>query len=285
MKLNYRLSILLFFAIRILFVHAQGINFQKEDLVIYEQYTDYIKAKDYKDKIELLQATAEFFLDRPYVSATLDQNKNEALVVNLREFDCVTFIESVIALSNTVESGDFTFHNFVSHLKLIRYRDGEIVDYSSRLHYTSDWVFVHQESGILTPIEWKSENVLTTKTINFMSTHRHAYRALKDDDEMLGKIKQIESDINARGGFVFLPKSKIANNADKIPHMAVIAFTTKIEGLDTTHTGFTYIKDNGELGFIHASSLKKKVVVDEKSLSDYCLSQKSCTGLMIMRVE
>ena len=65
--------------------------------------------------------------------------------------------------------------------------------------------------------------------------------------------------------------------------MAMIAFTTSIKGLDTTHTGFAYKKD-GKLTFIHASSAKNNVVIDEKTLSDYCKKQKSCTGITVMLV-
>ena len=71
---------------------------------------------------------------------------------------------------------------------------------------------------------------------------------------------------------------------NNIAHMSMIAFTTSIKGLDTTHTGFTY-KDGNKLGFIHASSLQKKVMIDKSSLSDYCMSQKSCTGVIIVGVE
>ncbi len=265
-------------------LYGQEADYENEDLLIFNRFVDYIKTKEFDEKSQILQFTAEFFLDKPYVAGTLDINDTEKLVVNLREFDCVTFIETVIALANTVESGEMSFLNFVSNLKTLRYRDGVVEGYSSRLHYTSDWVVVNKHRGMLQPIAWQEENVLDPKKINFMTTHRHSYNALRDDDAMLSKIESVENNINSRGGVDYLPKNKIDANADKIPHMAMIAFTTKIEGLDTTHTGFTYKKPDGTLGFIHASSLKNKVVIDDKSLSDYCASQKACNGVIIMEV-
>ena len=277
------LGIVLFFVSVV--AYAQQVDVKESDMRIFSEYVNYINAEEYGSKQDIIQKTAEFFLEKPYVAGTLDGNETEMLVVNLHEFDCVTYIETVIALANMVESGDITFLNFVSKVREIRYREGVVDGYASRLHYTSDWVYVNQQKGILAPILWQDENVLDTKRINFMSKHRHAYNALNENDDMLAQIENIENDINERGGFVYLPKRKIAENADKIPHMAMIAFTTSIEGLDTTHTGFTYKRDDGTLGFIHASSLKKKVVIDKKSLSEYCISQKACKGLIIMSVK
>lgn len=257
----------------------------KLDLIVYNEYMDSVKKRSFKNKTDLLQYTAEFFLDKPYVAGTLDVNDEEELVINMREFDCVTYIETVIALANTVDSGNIKVEEYAKNLLSIRYITETPDEYNSRLHYTSDWVFVNTERGILKPIAWQDENVLEDKTINFMSQHRHAYKALREDDDMLYKIVAREDIINKRGGFTYLPKSKIAGNEDKIPHMAMIAFTTRIEGLDTTHTGFAYRKKDGTLSFIHASSLKNKVVIDEKSLSDYCKSQKACKGLLIMEVQ
>ncbi len=71
----------------------------------------------------------------------------------------------------------------------------------------------------------------------------------------------------------------------RIPHMSVVGFTTGIQGLDTTHMGFAFkFKKEGELTFIHASSVKNEVVTDEKTLSDYCAGQKSCTGILVAEI-
>ena len=271
----------LFFAVQASF--SQPVDCEPQDKILFEHYRKQIKPLRSKSKELILQQTAEFFLNAPYVSGTLDKNDTERLVINLREFDCVTFVETVIALANTTVSGDLSFDNFASQLKLIRYRNGIIDGYESRLHYTSDWVYNNVEKKILSANAQQLGGVRETKTIDFMTSHRTAYRALKTDDEMLEKIKTVEDGINARGGFYYLPKDKIASKEADIPHMAMIAFTTSIKGLDTTHTGFAY-KKNGKLTFIHASSAKNKVIIDEKTLSEYCKGQKSCTGIMVMPV-
>ena len=261
---------------------SQEIDCTPQERLIFEEYVSYITPYKSDSKEFVLQKTAEFFLGNPYVAGTLDKNTKEKLVVNLREFDCVTYIETVIALADAAKTNELTFDDFSERLLKIRYRNAELNGYDSRLHYTSDWVRNNVENGILKPVILDNL-VLETKPIDFMSTHRQAYAALKTDDEMLRKIQSVEDNINSRGGFYYLPKERIESNKDSIPHMAMIAFTTSIKGLDTTHTGFAFKKD-GKLTFIHASSLKNKVVVDEKSLSEYCKLQKSCTGLIITQV-
>lgn len=281
--INKSSYLLLIFGLITFSAFSQNIDYKPEDKVVFEKYTKYIDPYKSKSKELILQKTAEFFIDKPYVAGTLDNNEIEKLVINLHEFDCVTFVETVIALANTAASGDLSFDNFASQLKQIRYRNGVIDGYYSRLHYTSDWAANNVEKKVLSAKSQQLGGVLETKTIDFMTSHRSAYNALKTDDEMLEEIKNIENEINKKEGFYYLPKDKITSKAAKIPHMAMIAFTTSIKALDTTHTGFAY-KKNGKLTFIHASSAKNKVVIDEKTLSDYCKAQKSCTGIMVMSV-
>lgn len=262
---------------------TQSIDWEPQDKIIFEHYRKHIDPIRSKSKELILQQTAEFFLNAPYVTGTLDKNDTERLVINLREFDCVTFVETVIALANTVVSDDLSFDNFASQLKRIRYRNGVVDGYDSRLHYTSDWIYDNVKKKILSEASQRLGGISETKTIDFMTTHRTAYRLLKTDDQMLERIRNIEGEINARGGFYYLPKEKLESAKVDIPHMAMIAFTTSIKGLDTTHTGFAYKKD-GKLTFIHASSAKNNVVIDEKTLSDYCKTQKKCTGITVMLV-
>jgi hypothetical protein len=51
---------------------------------------------------EIMPAIAAQFLGAPYVAGLLDQTTQEQLVVTLQEFDCVLFVETVLALSRTV---------------------------------------------------------------------------------------------------------------------------------------------------------------------------------------
>ena len=54
----------------------------------------------------------KFFLGTPYVTGTLETEGAEHLVVNLREYDCVTFVENVVALVYLVKSQEKSFKAF-----------------------------------------------------------------------------------------------------------------------------------------------------------------------------
>ncbi len=272
------------FAVSTLFAQ-QKVHYTAEDQAVFDKYVAYIKPYEAKPMETVLEKTAGFFLGTPYVAHTLEVTPSEELVVNLRELDCTTFVENVIALSLAAKSGDLSFCRFTDELRNIRYRNGEINGYQSRLHYASDWVFENEKRGLVKNISRSLGGIKETRKIDFMSAHPEAYRQLKSDTEMREKIVAMENSLNSRDGFYYLPKNKIAAQAKNIPHMAMIAFVTSIKGLDATHVAFAYRKKNGELSFIHASSLAGKVVIDKKSLSNYCASQKNNTGVMVMEIE
>lgn len=262
---------------------SQETSITDTDKVLLNNYFNYISAYKADAIDDVLEQTALFFQGVPYVANTLDINKEESLVVNLREMDCVTFVENVLALSLSTYNDSLSEEYFLKKLTEIRYRNKVIKDYSSRLHYTSDWIFENQKDNLLQNISQKLGGIKETKQINFMSSHQSAYKQLANDDAMLGKITQTEKIINDRGGFYYLPKDLIEENAKDIPHMAVIGIVTAIDGLDTSHIGFAY-HENGRLTFLHASSTKQEVVIDDKTLSEYCLSQKNCKGVIVVRV-
>ena len=292
MKLKHYLiltAILLLFPENIV---SQAVAVADSDKQIFNKYAEQM-APYQPDSLEIiLEQTAHFFLSTPYVAATLDKNNEEQLVVNLHGLDCVTFVENVVALSLATRSNNLTMDYFLEKLTEIRYRNNRVSDYASRLHYTSDWMFENEKKGLLKNISQELMGVKETKPINFMSSHQSAYKQLASDDAMLAKIVQQEEIINNRGGFYYLPKELIATQSKDIPHMAIIGFVTTIDGLDTTHIGFAYRQksdagenvENEKLTFIHASSAKMEVVIDTQSLSDYCMSQKNCKGIIVARV-
>ncbi|HBX47198.1 N-acetylmuramoyl-L-alanine amidase-like domain-containing protein [Limibacterium fermenti] len=263
---------------------ADKIVFTQQDKKIFASYLAFINNVQSLSINNILEKTALFFLNTPYTGQTLELNKEETLTVNLREFDCMTYVETVVALSETALSPNPSFETFTDKLRNIRYRNGNIQNYASRIHYTSDWMYETERKGVLENISQSLGGIRETKKIDFMSSHRQAYRQLKDDGTMWMAIRSIEETMNRRGGFYYLPKETILSAAARIPHMAVIAFTTTIGGLDTTHMGFAFRKD-GKLSFIHASSTGGKIMIQPGTLYEYCDSQKSCTGIIVAEIK
>lgn len=277
------LIFLLFLATASVIFAKQNSIYTQDDIAIFDRYVQYIESCRNKPMEEVLQATAEFFLGSPYVANTLESAVDETLIVDLREFDCTTFVENVIALSLAARSDELSFDTFVDELRKIRYRNGIIDDYSSRLHYTCDWVFENQQRGIVENISRQLGGIKDGREIHFMTSHREAYRQLSSDERMLRKMLLHEKVIKDRGGFYYLPKEQISSQANAIPNMAMIAFVTSIDGLDVSHVAFAY-RQNEKLTFIHASSAAEKVIIQPATLSEYCTSQKLCKGVMVVKI-
>lgn len=259
-----------------------AVVYTEQDSLIYEKYISQLKAEATLPIGELIVKTALFFRDTPYVASTLDNNQEEQLVINLHQFDCTTFVENCIALSRTLKTGNYSFSNFCNQLKSIRYRDGEIEDYTSRLHYVTDWIYNNSKRRILEDKTFSLGGIKDTKTIHFMSTHTDAYKPLRNNLKLQQKIEGIEQQINNRAEYYVLKKKDINIVSSKINNGDIIAFATSIEGLDYTHIAIAY-HDQGTLTFIHASSKAMKVIIEPQSLYDYCLKSTKCTGVSIFR--
>jgi len=231
----------------------------------------------------MIQA-AFYFLNTPYVAGTLEQSDSvkEALVVNLRELDCTTFVENCLALSRTLQLPSPDYDSFLRELQKIRYRKGLINGYASRLHYTTDWIYDNVEKGIFEDITYALGGRKFKPNVYFMSENPQKYLHLANDSVAVQQIASIEKSINARNTYYYIPKKEIPRRQSLIKNGDIICFTTSISGLDVSHIAIAYWR-NGELTFIHASSTAKKVIVNQQSLIDYCFMIQTCTGIMVLR--
>ncbi|MFT3993360.1 MAG: DUF1460 domain-containing protein [Dysgonomonas sp.] len=282
MKFTNVILILLFSVISTNTAKA-SICYNKTDSLIYESYIQEFSSMQHSDISDLIASTALFFIDRPYVASTLDENSTEVLTINLHEFDCTTFVENCIALSKVIKSGDFSFSNYCNILTSMRYRNGKIDGYTSRLHYTSDWIYQNERNGLLKNISLNLNGNQIEKEINFMSNHSKLYKHLNNNQENLDRIKTVENEISQRNNYKIIPLQNIKTISNNIIDGEIIIFATNIGGLDYSHIGIAYHKDN-KLRFIHASSMAKKVIIETKSLIDYCNNSKQCSGITVLCV-
>jgi hypothetical protein len=155
--------------------------------------------------------------------------------------------------------------------------------YTSRLHYTSDWIYENEKKGHLKNISGDIGGKKVYHPVGFMSEHAQSYKHLKNSPENVQKMKEIEFLINKRDNFVIIPVDSISANAKNIKNGDIVAFATSIPGLDYSHIAIAYWKGGG-LHFIHASSLQEKVVIEEKTLAAYCKDSKNCSGISILRL-
>lgn len=253
------------------------------DLRIYEAYIKQFEKQKDKPFEEIFINTAKYFLGKPYVASTLEVPDTERMVVNLREFDCTTFVENCIALSQVIKSGDFSYDNYLQTLITMRYRDGKVAGYTSRLHYTSDWIYENEKYGLLRNISSEIGGEKVKKDVNFMTTHPQLYKHLKGNAQNIEKLDKIEKNISKRNAYEILPTAAIYNSQQKIKTGDIIVFATSIAGLDYSHIGIAYWQKE-ELHFIHASSKARQVIIEQKTLLEYCQTSKSCTGVTVLRI-
>ena len=77
--------------------------------------------KKQKKGTNLMVFFARQLRDVPYVAQTLEVNNKERLVINLRQLDCTTYVENVLALKRCIDSKKYSFNDFCNTLRQIRY--------------------------------------------------------------------------------------------------------------------------------------------------------------------
>jgi len=263
------------------FSYAQNITCSAADKQLFEDKTIAIDGLLESDFGKTLVAIGKTFKGIPYVAKTLEIGKTESLVINLQGLDCTTFVENVLAFGTLLKDGKADFDSFTETLETIRYKDGKLDGYSSRLHYFSEWIANNENKGLLKDITAEIGGVEITKKIDFMSTHRDLYPFLSDDQNF-EKIKASEEYLNNKV-ICFLPQDQIAADEDLIETGDIIALTTSVKGLDITHTGIATREKDGRIYLLHASTTSKKVEISKLPLVDYLKKIKNNTGIMVAR--
>ena len=258
----------------------------------YAHEQDSIKVENWlKEAISLPQDScrtlhfAKKMLGVPYVAGTLDGNEEEQLVVHVDQLDCTTFVETVLALCIADKRDARSFDGFKKALTDVRYRDGVLDGYASRLHYFSDWIRNNEQMGFVK--ECTSETSCAQPQelwLNFMTTHVDSYQPMKKNPALVEVMAAQEK--NWQGTIVsYIPKEKLNLPPEelKIKDGDILAMVTNIKGLDIVHVGFAFWKDN-HLHLLHASSSAKKVIEDPQTQYESSGKTKAHIGLRAIRV-
>ena len=266
---------------------------QEEGGVCYQQ-SDSITICRLLDEAHSLSRTTNFplffarkFLGVPYVAYTLEVNDDERLVVNTRQLDCTTLVETVTALTLCAYRHLFTWRDYLNALSAMRYRNGRIEDYTSRIHYFTEWITLNTEAGIVKEIQEPDPpfSAIQNVKVNYMSQHPQSYKALREHPEYLDAIREMEQRVSG-GRFRYIPKQMVKNQTllrQAVNDGDIIAITCKKAGLDIAHLGFAVWKD-GKLHLLNASMLHKKVVEEPMTLYQYLQQHSTHTGIRIIRI-
>lgn len=234
---------------------------------------------------QLVAFYAQQLIDCPYVAHTLE-GETEMLTINIDQLDCTTFVETLYALTRTTLEGRISWRDYARNLEDLRYRNGKIGDYSSRLHYISEWIVNNRGRGNLEEVTPSIPSVsYMVKTINFMTSHKDSYTSLKNDSAMVAKIRHFEVGYRNHR----MPYIKAQNLVRKDVKAALksgdfVGLVTKIDGLDISHLGIVYKDEKGEVYLLDASMSGGKVQLEKENMADMLRHSKTNIGLRVFRI-
>ncbi len=275
-----------------------------------------IEGELFANLAEKIEWVSRPFLGKPYLGGALgegpDAEFDQSPVYRTDCFDCVTFLNTVLALSHA-RNRDV----FLSYLLRINYYDAKPL-FEKRFHFMSaDWNKQNTKAGIVTDITLRfvhqsGEPISALAETVIDRPNWFRFRTM-DDIKLLKKLNSADENnrLSALRAFAetvsseinelpYLPLHAIFENdipnlflLNQIPDVAVVEIVRpnwnmrdKIgTNLNVSHVGFA-LRKKGDLIFRHASSKNKKVA--DVSFVDYlretCLPEKSIQGICVLSV-
>ena len=134
---------------------------------------------------------ARKLIGRPYVAHTLEVADPECLVVNTRQLDCTTLVENATALTLCASRGKCRYGDYKKMLLALRYRDGVMAGYASRLHYFSEWIEDNTRRGMVEERQSSQTPFIHVQKIRlgFMSDNPEKYDMLRRHPEMISSLE------------------------------------------------------------------------------------------------
>jgi len=217
-----------------------------------------------------------------YLRAGGSPSGEEPLTLSLTRFDCVTLVESCLAVARVAGNDAApTWERFGREIERMRYRGGERGGYTSRLHYFSEWIADGARRGLVRDLGEDLGGAEDRRPLRFMTQHRASYPAFAYEDAF-HEIAAIERRLDGRPRRV-IPTARIPEVADRIDAGDLLAFATAIPGLDVTHAAFAYRDAAGVLRVLHAPLSGGVVAITRTTLPEYVAAIRRATGIMVAR--
>jgi len=246
---------------------------------------------------EVVAAVGLTFVGTPYEPGTLELPGSERLAVNLRQLDCVTFVENALVLADlvktvpdaVVEDREALARAYRVRLARLRYRGGTPQGYPSRLHYFSEWIDRNADRGLLRVVTPTLPGAREDdRPLTFMSDHPDAYRQVTEDPGNLEAIRAVETGLTTPRWYI--PQDGIeaaaaggdAPGERGIRNGDVIAAKSTLDGLDVAHTGIAVWR-GGQLHLLHAPLVGDSVEVTPLPLGERLRGIRAQDGILVAR--
>jgi hypothetical protein len=175
----------------------------------------------------------------------------EVFTASLDGFDCVTYIETVVALARASNVEDF-----IEWLRKIRYERGRI-QWDRRNHYMSFWIRNNVREGIIRPVSMPAVPTLTRERV---------LNVVPGLDEQRTRVKCV-------------PKRAVPRLKPHLQSGDLIFFVSTRKNLDVFHAGII-TRDGKKISMRHASRSRGLVV--EQELSEF-LKANRMAGVIVAR--
>jgi cell wall-associated NlpC family hydrolase len=211
------------------------------------------KAKHDRSVDSRIEILSRQFLGRSYKPDPLigSSDTAEVFTAALDGFDCVTYIETVVALARASKVDDFT-----DWLRKIRYEQGRI-QWDRRNHYMSLWVRNNVRNGILKPVSMPAVPILSR-------------------DRVLSVVPGLDPQ---RTRIKCVPKAAVPGLERHLHSGDLIFFASTRKNLDVFHAGII-VRDGKKVLMRHASRSRGSVV--EQELSEF-LKANRMAGVIVVR--
>ncbi len=280
------------FASLLLFLHplsAQEYVSTADDIALGKLVLERLVAAPQQEPGAQMIVAARSLLGQPYVAGT-QEGREERLRIYLTRTDCILFAETCLGLVRTVErcGAQAGFEDLAVTLQQSRYRNGIVDGYPSRLHYTAEWIRQGETNGFFEDLSDELGGVRDTRPIRFMSQHPDSYAPLTGESQYAKDnrraIRSVEEGLDTLARH-YIPRDRLAGVEERIQSGDILCFATSIEGLDYSHVVIAYREHPGDaLGFIHASTAAKKVIVEPRTLAAYLKANPKILGVSVLRV-
>jgi cell wall-associated NlpC family hydrolase len=201
-----------------------------------------------------MDVLSRHFIGRPYKSSPLigSADNAELFTASLEGFDCVTYIETVLALACAADVNDF-----ISWLRQIRYQEG-CIRWERRNHYMTNWIRHNLRQRIIRPVSIPGVPTISRQRV-----------------------------LNAVPGLAARPARvncvpKPAAKRLLQPHLQsgdLIFFVSTRKNLDVFHAGII-VRDGEEVLMRHASRSQSMVV--EQQLDKFLIANRMA-GIIVER--
>ncbi len=205
----------------------------------------------------------------------------ERLRVDLARFDCVTLIDTSLAVARCAWLGNTSETCFIGELVASRYRNGTMGDFASRLHYLEDWFEDNRSRLRLDDWTQKLGGLLLRRHFFYMSGNRYLFPPMADLQER-DAIVRTEARLSEQT-YAVIVRSSIRQVEEQLQEGDLVGVVTTEPGKLIGHVGLVTHSEGGTARFLHASSHHRRVIVTRRRLADYVLRRRDRWGIMVAR--